>query len=84
MTLSLFLLAIVFATVADAQSLQVVNKCSVDVFLFTQTSTGTIKNDVSLAAQGSADMGISSNWDGAVNIGVYSHSHHDEASSNFP
>jgi hypothetical protein len=59
-----------FATVANAQSLEVVNKCSEDVFLFTQTSFGTIKNNVVVAAGASTDMGISSNWDGAVNTGM--------------
>jgi hypothetical protein len=67
--LSLVVLA-TLAAVAIAQSLQVVNKCSEGVLLFTQTSTGTINNNVVLAAGASADMGISSDWDGAVNVGT--------------
>lgn len=71
MTLALFLVVfIVLAAVTDAQSLQVINRCSEDVLLFTQTSTGTIRNNVALAAGKSTNMGISSNWDGAVNVGT--------------
>ncbi|KAF9226408.1 Osmotin, thaumatin-like protein [Gyrodon lividus] len=58
------------ATVATAQSLNVVNKCSESVLLYTQTSFGTINNYVNVAAGASANMGISSNWDGAVNVGT--------------
>ncbi|KAH0834885.1 Osmotin thaumatin-like protein [Lanmaoa asiatica] len=57
-------------TVAQAQSLTVVNKCSESVFLYTQTSFGSIANNVNVAAGASANMGISSNWDGAVNVGT--------------
>lgn len=70
--LSLVVLASL-AAIAIAQSLQVINKCSEGVLLFTQTSTGTINNNIVLAAGATTDMGISSNWDGAVNVGM----HHD-------
>ena len=56
-------------TVAQAQSLTVLNKCSKSVFLFTQTSYGSIKNNVNVAVGASVNMGISSNWDGAINVG---------------
>ncbi|KAF7296555.1 hypothetical protein HMN09_01062500 [Mycena chlorophos] len=60
-----------FVAVASAQSLIVDNLCSVDVFLFTQTSFGSISNDVTLAAgQTGHNMGISSNWDGAISVGT--------------
>lgn len=58
------------AGVARAQSLSVVNKCSEDVFLFQQSSFGTISNNVAVAAGATQDMGISSNWDGAINVGT--------------
>ncbi|KAF7968395.1 hypothetical protein HWV62_30675 [Athelia sp. TMB] len=58
------------AAMANAQSLNVVNKCSEDVFLFTQTSFGTIATDVTVAAGASTNMGISSNWDGAISTGT--------------
>jgi hypothetical protein len=58
------------ATIAEAQSLQVANMCSEGVLLFTQTSFGTINNNIVLAAGASTDMGISSDWDGAVNVGA--------------
>ncbi|EGO04076.1 hypothetical protein SERLA73DRAFT_175820, partial [Serpula lacrymans var. lacrymans S7.3] len=58
------------ATAVSAQSLNVVNSCSESVLLFTQTSFGTIDNNVVVAAGASANMGISSNWDGAVNVGT--------------
>lgn len=58
------------AVVANSQSLQVVNKCSEDVFLFTQSSFGTIDNNVVVSAGATTNMGISSNWDGAVNVGM--------------
>ena len=56
-------------TVAQAQSLTVDNKCSESVFLYTQNSFGTIDNNVNVAAGASTNMGISSNWDGAINVG---------------
>jgi len=56
-------------TVAQAQSLTVANKCSESVFLYTQSSYGSINNNVNVAAGASANMGISSNWDGAINVG---------------
>jgi hypothetical protein len=59
-----------FATIAEAQSLQVVNMCSEGVLLFTQTSFGTINNNVVLAAGASTNMAVSSNWDGAINVGA--------------
>ncbi|KAF8584067.1 Osmotin, thaumatin-like protein [Ramaria rubella] len=55
---------------AAAQSLNVVNKCSEEVFLFTQTSFGTIANNLVVPAGATQNMGISSNWDGAVNVGT--------------
>lgn len=58
-----------FVTAAQAQSLTVLNKCTESVFLYTQTSFGTIQNNVNVAAGASANLGISSNWDGAVNVG---------------
>jgi hypothetical protein len=66
--------ALVFATivtVAQAQSLNVVNSCGEDVLLYTQTSFGTVNNNVNVAAGQSANLGISSDWDGAVNVGKY-------------
>jgi hypothetical protein len=59
------------ATLTQAQSLNVVNSCSEAVFLYTQTSFGTVNNNVNVAAGQSANLGISSNWDGAVNVGKY-------------
>lgn len=56
-------------TVAQAQSLTVDNKCTESVFLYTQNSFGTIDNNVNVAAGTSFNMGISSNWDGAINVG---------------
>ena len=64
-TLALATLAIV----AQARSLTVSNECSESVFLYTQTSFGTIRNNVNVAAGASANMDISSNWDGAINVG---------------
>ncbi|KAF7976506.1 hypothetical protein HWV62_6311 [Athelia sp. TMB] len=55
---------------ANAQSLHVVNKCSSSVFLFTQTSYGSIDNNVVVAAGATQPMGISANWDGAINVGT--------------
>ncbi|KAE9390917.1 Osmotin, thaumatin-like protein [Gymnopus androsaceus JB14] len=66
---SSLVLALAAANVAD-QHLSVVNKCHESVFLFTQTSTGTISNDVTLAAGATHNMGISKNWDGAINVGT--------------
>ncbi|KAI9567050.1 Osmotin thaumatin-like protein [Boletus coccyginus] len=60
----------VLVTMAQAQSLTVLNKCSKSVFLYTQTSFGSINNNVNVAAGASANMGISSNWDGAINVGT--------------
>ncbi|KAF7967066.1 hypothetical protein HWV62_35965 [Athelia sp. TMB] len=54
----------------NAQSLHVVNKCSSSVFLFTQTSYGSIDNNVVVAAGATQPMGISANWDGAINVGT--------------
>ncbi|KIJ62186.1 hypothetical protein HYDPIDRAFT_94956 [Hydnomerulius pinastri MD-312] len=68
---ALSVLAVVaLATVAKAQSLNVVNECGESVLLFTQTSYGTIDNYVNVGAGASTNMGISSNWDGAVNVGT--------------
>jgi hypothetical protein len=64
---SLALAALV--TMVQAQSLTVVNKCTESVFLYTQNSFGSIDNNVNVAAGASANMGISSNWDGAINVG---------------
>ena len=58
------------AVVSNAQSLEVVNKCSENVFLSTQTSFGTINNNIVVSAGATTNMGISSNWDGAVNVGM--------------
>lgn len=55
--------------VAQAQSLTVANNCGQSVFLYTQNSFGTILNDQTVAAGASLNMGISSNWDGAINVG---------------
>jgi hypothetical protein len=62
--------AAVFVAVTNAQSLEVVNNCNENVFLYTQTSFGTINNNIVVSAGASTNMGISSNWDGAVNIGM--------------
>jgi hypothetical protein len=67
-TLSALVLAAIVA-VAQAQSLNVVNSCSESVFLYTETSYGTVDNNVNVAAGQSANLGISSNWDGNVNVG---------------
>ncbi|KAG1747385.1 Osmotin thaumatin-like protein [Suillus lakei] len=64
------LVLVAIATVAQAQSLTVVNSCSESVFLYTGTSYGTIHNNVNVAAGHSANLGISSNWDGAVDVGT--------------
>lgn len=61
--------AAAFAAAVKATSLTVVNRCNEEVLLFTQTSFGSINNNVQIGAGGSANLGISSNWDGAVNVG---------------
>ena len=68
---SLFTFAVfsILLASAAAQSLNVVNLCSEEVFLFTQTSFGTISNNIQVPAGATQNMGISSNWDGAVNVG---------------
>nr|GAT55210.1 predicted protein [Mycena chlorophos] len=59
------------AVAAAAPSLHVDNLCPVSVFLFTQTSFGSISNNVHLAAgEKGHGMDISSNWDGAINVGT--------------
>ncbi|EIW77976.1 Osmotin thaumatin-like protein [Coniophora puteana RWD-64-598 SS2] len=58
------------AAVANATSLKVVNKCSESVMLFSQSSYGTIDNNVNVAKGATRDMHISSNWDGAINVGT--------------
>ncbi|KAG2143043.1 Osmotin thaumatin-like protein [Suillus clintonianus] len=68
-TLSALILAAI-VTVAQAQSLNVVNSCTESVLLNTGTSFGTIDNNVNVAAGGSANLGISSDWDGAINVGT--------------
>lgn len=57
------------ATLSRAQSLTVVNSCSFGVFLYTQNSFGSIDQNVQLGAGATTDLGISSDWDGAVNVG---------------
>lgn len=61
--------AAAFATLASAQSLHVTNLCSQSVLLFTQTSYGSIDQNVVVGAGATVPMGISSNWDGAINVG---------------
>ncbi|KAG2064346.1 Osmotin thaumatin-like protein [Suillus decipiens] len=68
-TISALVLAAI-VTVAQAQSLNVVNSCSESVFLYTQTSFGSIDNNVTITAGQSSNLGISSNWDGAINVGT--------------
>jgi hypothetical protein len=63
------LAALAIASSAAAQSLHVVNKCQFPVFLYTQTSYGSILNNINLAAGATQAMGISSNWAGAINTG---------------
>ncbi|KAF8523679.1 Osmotin thaumatin-like protein [Hysterangium stoloniferum] len=53
-----------------AASLNIVNKCNQQVFLFTQSSSGTIANNVVVGAGATRNMGISANWNGAVNVGT--------------
>ncbi|GJJ14322.1 hypothetical protein Clacol_008586 [Clathrus columnatus] len=57
----------VLATAVTAATLNVVNKCNEQVFLFTQTSFGSIANNIFVNAGATQNMGISSNWDGAIN-----------------
>lgn len=66
-----FALISALVAVVSAQTLNVVNKCSESVFLNTASSSGTIANDVTLAAGATRNMGISSNWNGAINVGKY-------------
>lgn len=70
-SIQIFVSIAALITVAHSQSLNVANKCSYDVFLFTQTSFGTIANNLVVAAGATQDMGISSDWDGAINVGMY-------------
>ncbi|KAG2110328.1 Osmotin thaumatin-like protein [Suillus discolor] len=55
-------------TVARARSLVVVNNCSESVFLYMSTSYGSIDTNVNIAQGQSANLGITSNWDGAINV----------------
>lgn len=66
-----FTLISALAAIVSAQTLNVVNKCQQSVFLNTVSSSGTIANDVTLAAGATRNMGISSNWNGAINVGKY-------------
>lgn len=68
--LSALLVAAVAAGSASATSLKVVNECTQELFLFTQTSYGSVANNVAVAAGATLDMGISSDWDGAINVGM--------------
>jgi hypothetical protein len=62
--------ALVLASPALSSTVQVVNRCSFDTFLFTQTSDGTIKqNNVFVAPGATLSMGVSSDWNGAINVG---------------
>ena len=54
------LVFVALVVVAQAQSLNVVNKCTETALLYTQTSYGSIQNNVNVAAGGSHNMGISS------------------------
>lgn len=67
---SLLLIAAAAVGSASAQSLKVVNQCPETVFLFTQTSFGSIANNVQVAAGATQDMAISTDWDGAINVGM--------------
>lgn len=57
------------AVAVTAQTLNVHNNCGEQVFLFTQTSFGSIANNVFVNPGATQNMGISSNWDGAINVG---------------
>lgn len=78
-TLSLLALVAAAALTAHAQSMTVVNSCDQSVFLYTQESYGSIKNKVIVDSNSSIDMGISPDWDGAINVGEWM----DRASHNF-
>ncbi|KAI9567057.1 hypothetical protein HD554DRAFT_2024441 [Boletus coccyginus] len=60
----------VLVTMAQAQSLTISNKCFKSIFLYIQTSFSSINNNVNVAASASANMDISSNWDGTINVGT--------------
>ena len=64
------LVALAIASVARASSLTVVNKCTEGVLLNTQSSHGNIANNVQLGAGKTTNMHISSDWDGAINVGM--------------
>lgn len=70
-TMARLLSLVALAAYASAQSLTVVNQCGNDVFLYTQNSFGTISNNVALASGATQNLGISSDWDGAVNVGQW-------------
>lgn len=57
------------AAVANAQSLNVVNSCTEDIFLYTATSDGKISPNIVAPAGKTTDMGISTDWDGAISAG---------------
>lgn len=57
------------STLSRAQSLTVVNSCSFGVFLYTTNSYGSIDQNVQVGAGVTTDLGISSDWDGAINVG---------------
>ena len=59
------------AATATAESLAVVNRCSESVLLYTQTSFGSIANYVNVDAGAAVNMGISTDWDGAINVGMW-------------
>lgn len=65
------------ATMSRAQSLTVVNSCSFGVFLYTTNSYGSIDQNVQVGAGVTQDLGISSDWDGAINVGKSSLGDHD-------
>lgn len=62
------------AVAVTAQTLNVHNNCGEQVFLFTQTSFGSIANNVFVNPGATQNMGISSNWDGAINVGKWLYS----------
>lgn len=64
-------IASALAATVSAATLNVVNKCGEQVFLFTQTSFGSISNNLFVASGATQNMGISSNWDGAINVGKW-------------
>lgn len=67
---SSLLIAALLVLNVRAASLKVFNKCTGTVFLNTASSSGTIAGNVLLGAGKTADMRISSNWNGAINVGV--------------